>query len=153
MCFREDECGRRQEDLHEGLRAVPHGGRRGQAQAGSQPLRSVGTQDRAGCRLLLHRRQHRQGHHLGGRDHGHLSHQPQEVHPRHKDGLRRPEKEEGQGRPDSLHQGHLHSLDRPYPRSLEIDLCASDCAIFRDDVWLLAAFCILPTLQTVFKIN
>merc|ERR1712107_263277 len=33
-----------------------------------------------------------------------------EVHPWHQDGLRRPQEEEGQERPDSLHQG-VHRLD------------------------------------------
>jgi len=122
LCFRQNERGQREEDLHEGLRAVPHRGQRWQAQAGAQPVRGVGQEDRPGCRILLHRCQHRQGNHLGGRDHGHLPDQPQEVHPRHKDGVRRIEKEEGQGRPDSLHQEYLQRLDRLYPRLLERDL-------------------------------
>ena len=101
---------------------MPHRGGWWQAQAGSEPLWCVGQEDRAGRWLLLHCRQHWQGDHLGGRDNGHLLDQPQEVHPRHKDGLCRFEKEEGQERPDSLHQGYLLSLDRLCPRLLERDL-------------------------------
>ena len=41
-------------------------------------------------------------------DFGRLPDEPQEVHPRHQDGLRRTQEEEGQIRPDRLPQRVLH---------------------------------------------
>ncbi len=51
--------------------------------------------------------------HLGPRHPGRVPHQPQEVHPRHQDGVRRPEKEEGarpaHRLPDGCHKVILSS--------------------------------------------
>ena len=66
------------------------------AQDGPQPQRPVWPQDGPGARLLVHGRQHQEGHHV---ERGHalrVPAQPQEVHPGHQDGLCRPQ--EG-GRP------------------------------------------------------
>ena len=54
-------------------------------------------------------------HHLGCGHPGRVSDEPQEVHPRHEDGVRRAQEEEGPGRPHRLpprgHQVEVANLD------------------------------------------
>ena len=61
----------------------------------SQPAWALWKEDRTGSQLLLHPGQQGQGRHLGPGHLGRLSHQPEEVHPRHQDGVCWTEEEEG----------------------------------------------------------
>uniref|UniRef100_A0A0E0KXC5 Uncharacterized protein n=1 Tax=Oryza punctata TaxID=4537 RepID=A0A0E0KXC5_ORYPU len=101
--------GERREDLPDQVRAVPHGGARWRAQAGSQPSWPLRPSVRHHPRLRLLHRQQEHGRCLGGRHPLRLPAQPQEVHPGYQDGIPRPEEAAGAHRPHCLPQG-IHRL-------------------------------------------
>ncbi len=91
------------EDIEKGKKLfAPRPGRR-QTQCRSQPSRTFRKKtrkNRTGSRILIHRSQQGQRHHLGAGHSVRVLGEPEEIHFWHADGLRRTQEEEREGTAD-----------------------------------------------------